>query len=483
VPSGPPSSRVLRLVPTSVLRVLALAMLVPATAAGAQDAASGWPMTGGDAAHRGTVEGPVPPYRVAWEAPFPGGLAAGPVVAGGVVIGMGRDRIAALDARTGEELWKAQRSPGRAGSPAVTGDLVIHASGTESQTAVIARALEDGSERWRAFTGSAVRAGLVTRGGTVYAGTAEGLVMALGARDGEEVWRLDLEGAIEAAPALSDGSLVVALEQRRGGTSAVVSIDAETGKEGWRFTSLPSGAGATPPSIAQGVVYVGAADGSVHALDLETGSERWSTGAESEHVLPPPIFTAHQVPAVAGDPIVADIAHLARFDAGTGREIWTFRFLDGLYRSGVAVVGGYGLVGDFSGGLAAVDLKSGLLVWKSDLGRGPAVSPAADGVRVYAGLVGVKRPAEPSPAGSPSALEEPAGPDMENTATGRIGSVIALEHDPSGSLRNVPSESTLFPLRAALNFLAAALAVALVSVGLFRFALRRASGRGAEEGK
>ena len=468
------------MVPVSVLCLLALSTSVPGAAVGAQDAASGWPMTGGDAAHTGTVEGPVPPFRVAWEAPFPGGLAAGPVVAGGVVIGLGRNRIAALDARTGEELWEAQRSPGRTGSPVVIGDLVIHPSGTGSHAAVIARGLEDGTERWRAFPGSAVRAGLVAQGGTVYAGTAEGLVVALGVRDGEEVWRLDLDGAIEAAPALSDGTLVVVVEQRSTRTSAVVSIDAGTGEEAWRFTSLPSGAGATPPSTAQGVVYVGAADASVHALDLETGSERWSTGTESEFVLPPPVFTAHQVPAVAGDPIVADIAHLQRFDAATGRESWSFRFPNGLYRSGVAVAGGYGLVGDFSGGLAAVDLQSGRMVWHADLGRGPATSPAADGARVYAGLVGLKRPAEPRPAGSPAGAEDPAVPEI---ATRRIGSLIALEHDPSGSLQSVPSESTLFPLPAVLNFLAAALAVALVSVGLFGFALGRMRARRAEEGR
>jgi hypothetical protein len=159
---------------------------------------------------------------------------------------------------------------------------------------------------------------------------------------------------------------------------------------------------------------------------------------------------------------VADIAHLERFDARTGRERWSFRFLDGLYRSGVAAVGGYALVGDFSGGLSAVDLDSGLLVWEMDLGRGPATSPAADGDRVYVGLVGLKDTADPGP-GSEEATDEPA--------SRRIGAIVALEHDSSDGLLSVQSESTLFPLRAVLGFLAAALAVILVSVSLFRFAL------------
>jgi outer membrane protein assembly factor BamB len=426
-----------------------------------QDAIPGWPMTGRDAAHTGTADGPAPPYREAWRTSFPGGLAAGPVVVEGIVIGLGRDRIVALDARSGETVWEAERSTGRSGSPGVSGGLVIHASGRESESSVVARSLDDGRERWRVFPGSSVRAGLVAEGERVYAATVEGEVLALDVVDGEEAWRLDLDGSVEAAPAVSEGVLVVALEQRSAGTSAVVAVDTETGEEEWRFTSLPSGAGATPPSVADGVAYVGAADARVHALDLDTGAERWSTRTQSTFVLPPPVFTASQVPAVAADPIVADIAHLERFDARTGRERWSFRFLDGLYRSGVAAVGGYALVGDFSGGLSAVDLDSGLLVWEIDLGRGPATSPAADGVRVYAGLVGLKDTAEPSP-GSDAADE---------AAARRIGSIVALEHDSSEGLQSVQSESTLFPLRAVLGFLGAALAVILVSMSLFRFAL------------
>jgi outer membrane protein assembly factor BamB len=264
---------------------------------------------------------------------------------------------------------------------------------------------------------------------------------------------------------VSEGVLVVALEQRSTATSAVVGIDAETGKERWRFTTLPAGAGATPPSVADGVVYAGAADSQVHALDLRSGAERWSTRTESTFVVPPPVFTSQQVSAVAGDPIVADVAHLERLDAATGRERWTFRILPGLFRSGVAAAGGYGLVGDFSGGLSAIDLQSGLLVWRLDLGRGPATSPAADGVHVFVGLVGLKGSSERTAPDAPAETEEPSAR--------RIGFIVALEPDPSGSLQSVQSESTLFPLWALLNFVAAALAVILVSVSLFRFVLGR----------
>jgi outer membrane protein assembly factor BamB len=358
-------------------------------------------------------------------------------------------------------MWEAERSTGRAGSAVVAGDMVIHTSGEGSQAALVARSLDEGRELWRVFPGSSVRAGLVAEGDRVYAVTEEGTVLALRAEDGREEWRLDLEGTVQVTPAVSGGFVVVVLVRPSEFTSSVVGIDTEAGQEEWRFTSPPSASGATPPSIAEGVVYVGAADARVHALDLDTGAGRWSTRTESAFVLPPPVFTAQQVPAVAGDPIVADIAHLQRLDASTGEERWSFRILQALSRSGVAVVGGYALAGDDSGGLSAVDVGSGLLVGRVDLGRGPATSPAADGTRVYVGLVGLKGRAEPSAAGSP--------PGAGGSTSRRVGFIVALEGDPSGTLQSIQSESTLFPVRAVLNFLGAALAVGLVSVGLFRF--------------
>jgi hypothetical protein len=55
---------------------------------------------------------------------------------------------------------------------------------------------------------------------------------------------------------------------------------------------------------------------------------------------------------------------------------------------------------------------------------------------------------------------------------GPAGRVVALEHDPNGSLIRVESATTLFPLQAVLNFAAAGAAVGLATLGLFRYVLR-----------
>jgi outer membrane protein assembly factor BamB len=107
------------------------------------------------------------------------------------------------------------------------------------------------------------------------------------------------------------------------------------------------------------------------------------------------------------------------------------------------VLGGAAVIGDTSGTLSAIDLASGRRVWRRDLGSGPLGPVAASGDLLYA------------------------------TTLGAGGSVTALEHDPSGTLIDEPSPTTVFPLRAVLNFALAALGLGLVAFGLSRLALRR----------
>jgi outer membrane protein assembly factor BamB len=54
-----------------------------------------------------------------------------PVVVGGtsVLVGLGDGRLVAVDASSGHEVWESERGPGLVGGIAVTGDLVLSATG------------------------------------------------------------------------------------------------------------------------------------------------------------------------------------------------------------------------------------------------------------------------------------------------------------------------------------------------------------------
>lgn len=457
-----------RLAASLTVSAAALALVVGAGIAGAQDDGSAWPMAGGDPAHRGVITGPDPPYGISWQVPVPRGLADAPVVDDGVVVAVGRDRVLALDAASGDALWEVERTPGAAGSPAVADGLVVHASGEGSRSALVARSVDDGRERWRVFTDASLEASPLVAEDHVYVATAAGSILAVGLRDGEVAWQRPLESSIDAPLALAADRLLASAEQTAESglvTTLLIALDPESGEEQWRFSTPPAAPGASPVSVSGGVAFFGAGDGQVHAVDIQSGQARWASRTETAFSVRPPLFSGSQVPASPGDPIVADLAHVQRFNAASGENLWTFRVVDGLFSSGVTVAGGHALVGEqFSSRVSAIDIESGHRVWRSgDLGDGAATSVAGDGERLYVGVLGSARGPAPAMPGSPTPGE--GGPRP-------VGRIVALEHDPAGTLRSEPSDSTLFLGSALLNFLAAAVGVGGGLVALFRWGFR-----------
>lgn len=436
----------------------ALAVVVALGGAVLAQGADPWPMVGRDPAHQATIEGPAAPYQTAWSAEVDGGPVAGPVVAGDAVVVVGKESILAVAPETGQPLWEWPRTPGPAGPAAISGDLVIHASGTGPATALVARRLVDGGEVWRAFAGSAVPGGLTVAEDSVYAGTRQGLVLALDAETGEDLWRFEADGAVETSPAVSGGMVLVASQSLSTGRATVYALDAAAGGESgpvWQFTPQPVPS-AFPSSVAAGggVAYVGTSDGSAWGLDLASGAERWSAVVRD-------VFSPRQVPAATdGGVVISDRSHLYRFDS-SGEEQWVFRLADlrslgdgranSLAASSPAVSGGVVLIGDGSGMLSAIDVETARRVWREDLGPGPIGAVAASEDRVYA------------------------------VSEGESGTVVALEHNSDGVLLDEVSPTVLFPWRALLNYSLAFLGVGAVIVGLFRFLLRGRGGAIADD--
>jgi len=416
-----------------------------------------WPMAGRDAAHSGTAEGPAPPYREVWtEAVALGGPVAGPAVARNALVVVAARGVVALDPATGDLLWEMERTEGPAGSPAIAGELVVHASGSGSSTSVVARGLEDGNEAWRAFVDADVPGGLVVADGLVYAATTAGEVVALEADTGEERWRSEVEGRLEATPAVVEDLVLVAGEDRQTGVVTVFALDAATGgRPQWRFSTPGPTLPASAPASDGERVFVATSEGVLRALDLDGGGQVWTAEMRAA-------VSSRQVPAAASLLVVADRLHLYGLGPGDGEERWTFlladlRALPGgrrntLSPSSPAVLGEAAVIGDASGVLSAIDLDTGRLVWRSDLSPGPLGAVAVGDDLVFA------------------------------TTLGRGGSVIGLEHDPDGVLLDEPSPTTVFPLRAILNFVLAAAVVGAVALSLSRLAIRGTAASAGEGG-
>ena len=108
---------------------------------------------------------------------------------------------------------------------------------------------------------------------------------------GELVWLFRAGTDMNAGPATADGIVYVGANNisRYGPTTDwghLYALDATTGEQLWRYltgrrtavsrsNAPPTGYVNTSPVAAEGVVYVGSADGHLHAVDSETGEQLW----------------------------------------------------------------------------------------------------------------------------------------------------------------------------------------------------------------
>jgi outer membrane protein assembly factor BamB len=155
------------------------------------------------------------------------------------------------------------------------------------------------------------------------------------------------------------------------------------------------------PAIADGVVYIGAMDGHLYAIDQQTGKEKWNFKSR---------MPIQSTPAVSGGMIyfVSSAGSLAALDLATGKPKWVLpmeyerRFeaknLHGLpspaqtipdawdvYTSSPTVVNGKVYYGSGDGGVYAADAQTGTLLWKFSTKDVVHASPAVVNNIVYIG--------------------------------------------------------------------------------------------------
>jgi len=152
------------------------------------------------------------------------------VVNGTVYITTTLGQLAALDAITGREKWSSSQVGGFTSSPVVVGNTIY----VYSYAGVFAWDTASGHIRWfHSMSGAGTLSAPAVVNGTVYVGTAN---RAVAANSGVQFQ--------------SDDTLY--------------ALDAASGSEQW-FYQLGGGSDSTP-AVSNGVVYVGADNGTLYAL-------------------------------------------------------------------------------------------------------------------------------------------------------------------------------------------------------------------------
>ncbi len=156
---------------------------------------------------------------------------------------------------------------------------------------------------------------------------------------------------------------------------SVYALDLATGQEKWRFKT--DGPVISSPLVTAKTLYVGSNDGNVYALDITTGQEIWRFATQGE---------VSSSPMLMNDTIYVGSSDqtLYALDAPTGALRWQFA-TKGAIGFAAAGVGGTVYVGSFDGTLYAVDGESGQLLWQFETQGGVLSGPAVAGESVFFG--------------------------------------------------------------------------------------------------
>ncbi|MEX0754255.1 MAG: PQQ-binding-like beta-propeller repeat protein [Actinomycetota bacterium] len=260
----------------------------------------------GDQADRSTVLAiDLENQRLAWKLPYEleGAAEASPVIEGDtVLVGDTEGTLAALDAATGVERWKASAGGEVLRPPAADGDHVVLSlrEGEEVQPTVSAFDLGDGERVWSVSPSVAAANPFTTipsiSGGRVYLGSFDRVVRALSLEDGGEMWTN--AGSFRSyapitAPAVIGDELY--LGDDAGGLHRFA---AATGEIAWSH-ALNAGITFGAPVVVGSVVVVGLDDGRLAALDRDSGDLVWEVDA-GEDLGPIAVGPEHLVVARTG---------------------------------------------------------------------------------------------------------------------------------------------------------------------------------------
>jgi outer membrane protein assembly factor BamB len=269
-----------------------------------------WTQTNGAASHNlGHLAGPTSLAR-AWTGNAgaggsdDGAITSAPIVVGGTIYTLdAQANLTAFSAASGSRGWQISLAP-------------------------------EGEKGKEGFGG-----GVAADGGTIFATTGFGEVLAVSTASGEILWRESFGAPFRAAPAASNGLVVAVTRDNR-----AVGLEAATGKVRWRMQAASSDAGllgGASPAIAGRLVALPFASGELVGLEGGAGRRMWSAVLSGGRKG----LARSAITDVSGDPIM---------------------------------VGPYVIAANQSGRMIAINGRSGQRVWTRNLGSASPIWAAGD---------------------------------------------------------------------------------------------------------
>ncbi|MDX2369949.1 MAG: outer membrane protein assembly factor BamB [Colwellia sp.] len=198
----------------------------------------------------------------------------------------------------------------------------------------------------------------------VFIGSENGKIYALDAKSGELVWQADIKGEIISAPAVDSGVVVV-----NSASGIMKAFNADDGEELWKIEQdVPALTlrGISQPVIASGGVIIGTGKGGVNVYLVNKGQQGWSTeiGEPTGSTELERVIDVDSSPVVFGDKIyaVSSRGNLAAIELKSGRVLWKRQYSSyrqiSIYRNTIFLT-------NLRGHVYAIDRVNGIERWSN----------------------------------------------------------------------------------------------------------------------
>jgi outer membrane protein assembly factor BamB len=228
-----------------------------------------------------------------------------PVVHDGVLFLAASDELHALDAASGDSLWRVDLPASLTAPLTIAGDILVAPTGMGQ---VLGMRAADGRIAWTHSLGATPRFGGVGDAkGAIYFSMPDSRLRAIAAADGRMMWERTLSGVL-SEPAVARERVFV------GSTDNILyALRADTGALAWMFGTGGDVIGAAADDE---MVYAASLDNLLRGLNRGNGNQRWKQAINTRPLLPPR--------AAAGVVWLSGLTSLMTFSAKTGAAASTF---------------------------------------------------------------------------------------------------------------------------------------------------------------
>lgn len=244
--------------------------------------------------------------------------------------------------------------------PVQWGELVYSA---DWRGTLFAHRLENGELIWQQSFDEVISGGLSLRDDKLLFATSEGGVVAVDRLTGNTLWRTKLTSEILSQPMLADGRVVV-----HSNDGYIYGLLASSGERVWSYQyKVPALTlrGTSSPVYVDGMVLVGLDSGRLVALDIDSGNVRWEQAvavpqgrSELERMVDVDATVVVDNSTVY---VVSYQGRLAAMDLRSGRVLWLRDFSS---YSGLTFDEQNLYLSDAEGNLFAINRSSGASIWK-----------------------------------------------------------------------------------------------------------------------